>query len=167
MANGKLKQESIDCDEAFSLVVKPTTIRDMLHFATTQNWHLHQLDVQNAFLHGDLKETVYMHQPLGFWEPNKSDHVCLLRRLLYGLKQAPCTWNARFTTYAHIGFIQSVSDPSLFVMSRGKDFAYLLLYIDDIMLTTSTTTLVQSIIKPLNRSVLCQILVIFLISLVF
>nr|GEU50477.1 ribonuclease H-like domain-containing protein [Tanacetum cinerariifolium] len=64
VANGSSQQLGIDCDETFSLVVKPATIRTMLSLALTKHWPVYQLDVKNAFLNSDLSETVYMHQPL-------------------------------------------------------------------------------------------------------
>nr|GEY72982.1 putative reverse transcriptase, RNA-dependent DNA polymerase [Tanacetum cinerariifolium] len=64
------------------------TIRTVLSLAVFRNWPIHQLDVKNVFLHGRLSETLYMHQPPGFVDPNKPDYVCHLQRSLYGLKQA-------------------------------------------------------------------------------
>ncbi|CAA7037225.1 unnamed protein product [Microthlaspi erraticum] len=81
-ANGKSQELGVDCDEMFSPFVKPASVRTVLHVAVAKDWPLHQLDVKNAFLNGDLEETVYMHQPPGFVDPTKPDHVCLLRRSL-------------------------------------------------------------------------------------
>lgn len=151
VANGKSQQVGIDCDETFSPVVKPGTIRTVLHVALSRDWLLHQLDVKNAFLHGNLEETVYMFQPPGFVDPARPQDVCLLHKSLYGLKQAPRAWYQRFATYAtKIGFKQSKSDASLFVYNKGKEIAYLLLYVDDIGLTASTNTLLRSIITALH-----------------
>nr|GEX16605.1 ribonuclease H-like domain-containing protein [Tanacetum cinerariifolium] len=90
----------IDCDETFSPVVTSATIRTVLSLAVSRDWPIHQLDVKNVFLHGHLSDTVYMHQPLGFVDPNKPNYVCHLQRSLYGLKQAPCAWFQLFASYA-------------------------------------------------------------------
>ena len=123
-------------------MVKPATICVVLSIATSQSWPLHQLDVKNAFLHGELEETVYCTQPAGFVYDARPTHVCKLKKSLYGLKQAPRTWFLRFTKYLHtLGFISSKSDSSLFILHSHNATAYLLLYVDDIILIASTTTL--------------------------
>ena len=123
----------------------------MLSLALSKAWPIHQLDVKNAFLHGELKETVYMHQPLGFKDPDHPNHVCLLRKSLYGLKQAPRAWYKRFVDYvSSIGFSQSKSDKSLFIYKKGLEMAYILLYVDDIILTASSVALRKSIMLLLN-----------------
>ncbi|XP_060182837.1 uncharacterized mitochondrial protein AtMg00810-like [Lycium barbarum] len=92
-----------------------------------------------------------MHQPLGFRDPNFPDHVCLLKKSLYGLKQAPRAWYQRFTDFvATIGFSHSKSDHSLFIYRRGSDIAYILLYVDDIILTASSDNLRKSIMALLS-----------------
>ncbi|KAI3518344.1 hypothetical protein L1887_06964 [Cichorium endivia] len=151
--DGKTQQVGIDCGETFSPVVKPATIRTVLSLALSKSWSIHQLDVKNAFLHGDLNETVYMHQPLGFRDKSRPDHVCLLKKSLYGLKQASRAWYTRFAEHVtHIGFSQSLSDHSLFIYKHGGNMAYLLLYVDDIILTTSSDTLRLSIISQLSSA---------------
>nr|GEZ63092.1 ribonuclease H-like domain-containing protein [Tanacetum cinerariifolium] len=125
VANGSTQLEGIDVDETFSLVVKLGTIRTVLSLAASRHWLIHQLDVNNAFLHGDLSKTVYMHQSLGFQDSIHLDYVCLLQRSFYGLKQAP-----------ELGF-------------SGD------LYVDDIVLIASSKCLLQQkkyAIEILNRA---------------
>jgi hypothetical protein len=150
VGDGRSQIAGVDCDETFSPVVKPATIRTVLTIALSKSWPIHQLDVQNAFLHGDLHETVYMHQPLGFRDPHRPDYVCRLRKSLYGLKQAPRAWYQRFADFVStIGFQHSTSDHSLFIYRRGSDMAYILLYVDDIILITSSHDLRKSIMALL------------------
>ncbi|XP_056692048.1 uncharacterized mitochondrial protein AtMg00810-like [Spinacia oleracea] len=124
--------------------------RPVLILSLSKNWPIHQLDVKNAFLFGTLKETVYMHQALGFRDPKHPDHVCLLRKSLYDLKQAPRAWYRRFADYVtSLGFTNSKSDNSLFIYQQDGHMAYILLYVDDIILTASTHSLRLSIMAHL------------------
>jgi len=151
VVNGRCQQVGIDYDETFSLVVKPATIRVVLSIVVSKNWPIHQLDVKNAFLHGHLSKTVYMHQPPGFRDRNNPDHVCLLKKSLYGLKQAPRAWYQWFASFlSTIGFVNSKSDHSLFIYNHGHDTVYILLYVDDIILTTSSHFLHDTIITALR-----------------
>ncbi|XP_060170707.1 uncharacterized protein LOC132601648 [Lycium barbarum] len=94
-------------------VVKPATIRTILSLSLSKHWPIHQLDVKNAFLHGELKETVYMYQPMGFRDRTHPDYVWLLRKSLYGLKQAPRAWYRRFADFVFsLGFSNSRRSPS-------------------------------------------------------
>jgi hypothetical protein len=96
----------------------------VLSIAASHSWPIHQLDVKNAFLHGDLEETVYTHQPTGFIDPSTPDYVCLLQKSLYGLKQAPRVWHQRFATcVCKHGFTAAKSDASLFVFKDGVEMA--------------------------------------------
>ena len=92
-----------------------------------------------------------MHQPPGFVDSRYPHHVCLLQRSLYGLKQAPRAWFQRFAGYAiRVGFYHSRCDFSLFILRQGSQVAYLLIYVDDIILTASSTALLQQIIASLH-----------------
>jgi hypothetical protein len=108
--------------------------------------------VKNVFLHGTLWKTIYCSQPIGFVDPTQPDCVCLLNKSLYGLKQTSQAWYNQFTAYiTSLGFVEVKSDTSLFVFRRGTDTIYLLLYIDDIVLTASSAALLQWTISALKR----------------
>lgn len=152
VANGKSQKARVDFDETFSPFVKPATIRTVLKVGLAKNWMIHQLDVKNAFLQGNIDEKIYIHQPPDFQDANAPNHVCKLNKALYELKQAPRAWNARFASFiTNLGFVQSKSDMSLFVYRNKEDLAYLLLYVGDIMLTASSTHLIQSITTSLKQ----------------
>lgn len=152
VVRGFSQRPGVDFHQTFSPVVKPSTIRTVLHLAATRQWPVHQLDVKNAFLHGNLTEKVYCHQPAGFIDELHPDHVCLLVKSLYGLKQAPRAWFQRLGDYLRsIGFVSTGSDSSMFIFKQGADMAYLLVYVDDIILTASSTSLLHRVITQLCR----------------
>ncbi|GKV03485.1 hypothetical protein SLEP1_g15775 [Rubroshorea leprosula] len=142
VARGFSQMPGVDFEETFSPILKPTTLRLVLAFATTLEWPLRQLDVKNAFLHGKLKEMVYMTQPPGFEDPKYPHYVCQLNCSIYGLKQAPKAWFDTFTLYLlKMGFHCNQADSSFFVLHNPKGTAFLLVYVDDIVLTTSSDDL--------------------------
>ncbi|GJS31421.1 ribonuclease H-like domain-containing protein [Tanacetum coccineum] len=144
VANRRNQQQGIDYDKTFSPVVKLATIRTVLSLLVSCDWPIHQFDVKNAFLHGQLSKTVYMHQPPRFVDSARQDYVCHLQKLLYGLKQAPRAWFQRFASFAtRIDFQHSKTNASLFVYHHGFDITYLLLYVHDKILTASSTALLQ------------------------
>lgn len=89
VAKGYNQHSRLDYKETFSSVVKPATIRTFLTVVVMQGWHLRQLNIKNAFLNGQLTETIYMVQPPGFKDASKLKDVCKLNKVIYGLKQAP------------------------------------------------------------------------------
>jgi hypothetical protein len=108
--------------------------------------------VKNTFLHDTLSEIVFCYQSMGFTDPAHPDLVCRLHKSLYELKQAPRAWYSRFATYlTALGFLEAKSDTSLFIFCHDSDTVYLLLYVDDIFSTASSTELLRRTISALQR----------------
>ena len=116
------------------------TIRGFLAIAASKNGEVHQMDVHNAFLHGDLDEEVYMKVPPGF-KNDDPNLVCRLKKSLYGLKQAPRCWFAKLAmALKRYGFVQSYSDYSLFTLRRGAIQINELVYVDDLIISGNDST---------------------------
>lgn len=140
---GFSQKEGVDFDETFSPVVKIVTIRCVINLAFQQSWPIFQLDVNNAFLYGDIEETVYMKLPPGYFDEN-DNRVCRLKKSLYGLKQAPRQWNAKLSsTLLENGFVQSKKDYSLFTKNDSGVFVALLVYVDDIIITGNNVDAIE------------------------
>ena len=123
----------------------------ILTLALTYKRTLRLLDIQNAFLNGDLQEKVYMHQPPGFIDPHFPHHMCRLKKTLHGLKQAPRAWYDKLkTSLRSWGFQSSKSDTSLFFQYTTFDTLILLVYVDDIIVIASSTSQVQGFIVRLH-----------------
>jgi len=86
VARGFQQTLGLDYDETFAPVAHMTIDRTLIAVVAFSSWTISQMDVKNAFLHGDLNEEVYMQPPSGVNAP--PGYVCRLRRALYGLQQA-------------------------------------------------------------------------------
>lgn len=137
----------------FNPVVNPTTIHIILSLALTNNWEIRQLDVNNAFLNSYLQEKVYMAQPRGLEIHHDPPLVCELHKALYGLRQAPRAWFIKLNhRLLSLGFTPAKSDQSLFLRFTTTSKIYLLVYIDDILITRTDPNVVHHIVHQLNNA---------------
>lgn len=152
VARGFEQLAGVDYLETFSPVVKFSTIRLIFTLAATRQWSIQQIDINNAFLNGDLEETIYMTQPKGFEDPQFPSYVCKLNKSLYGLKQAPRAWYEKLRNHLYsLGFHRSTSDFSLFYKAADGKLLLILIYVDDILVTGDSSASVLEVIAQLNK----------------
>ena len=126
-------------DGTFAPVMQFETLHTFLAFTASMKWDIKQFDVKGAYLHGLLKESIFMDQPHGF--DNGLGCVCKLIQSLYGLHQAGNVWNRKFNeTMKNIGFIQLKADPCCYLRCQGKEFDILLIWVDNIISIATSTT---------------------------
>jgi hypothetical protein len=133
VARGFVQREGIDFDDTFAPVARMESVRLLFALAVQEGWRVHHMNVKSAFLNGDLKEEVYVHQPSGFAIPGK---VLRLRKALYGLRQAPRAWNAKLdSTFKGMGFGQSPHEAAIYRRGNGGNALLVGVYIDDLVIT--------------------------------
>ena len=134
VAKGNNQEYQINYNEVFSPVIRMLTIRILLSIANNNDLIIEQMDVNTAFLYGDLEEEVYMKIPKGVKTNNK---ICKLNKSLYGLKQASRCWNKNIDTYLkENGFRNVEADPCLYIKKKNNKVTYIALYVDDIIICT-------------------------------
>ncbi|GJS32426.1 putative ribonuclease H-like domain-containing protein [Tanacetum coccineum] len=138
VAKGFRQEEGLDFEESFAPVARLEAIRIFIANAASKNMTVYQMDVKTAFLNGELKEEVYVHQPEGFVDPERPHHVYRLKKALYGLKQAPRAWYDTLSKFLLAqGFSKGVVDPTLFIRKTGKHTLHVQIYVDDIIFAST------------------------------
>ncbi|CAN1181640.1 Retrovirus-related Pol polyprotein from transposon TNT 1-94 [Linum perenne] len=151
VAKGFTQIYGVDFLDTFSPVVKMNTVKLLLAVAAVKSWHLEQMDISNAFLHGDLEEEVYMELPQGIHGDHTQNAVCRLRKSLYGLKQASRQWFAKLTeALLKFGFTQSLLDYSLFTKSSSQGKLVMLVYVDDLIISGDNMDLINEVKRYLG-----------------
>nr|GEU82240.1 putative ribonuclease H-like domain-containing protein [Tanacetum cinerariifolium] len=121
VTQGHTQEKGIDYEEVFALVANIEAIRLFLAYASFMGFMVYQMDVKSAFLYGNIKEEVYVCQPLGFEDPDYRDKVYKVVKALYGLHQAPRVWYENLANYLlENGFQRGKIDQTLFI-KRQKD----------------------------------------------
>nr|GFC94046.1 retrovirus-related Pol polyprotein from transposon TNT 1-94 [Tanacetum cinerariifolium] len=134
VVRGYRQEEGLDFEESFAPVARMEDIRIFLAYVAHKSFIVFQMDVKTAFLHGSLKEDVYVCQPKGFIDPDHPSHVYKLKKALYGLKQAPKAWYdelSKFLLQNH--FFKGTIDPTLFIRRFHNDILVVQVYVDDII----------------------------------
>jgi hypothetical protein len=146
VAQGYTQKEGIDYEETFSPVAMLKSIRILLSIAAHLDYEIWQMDVKTAFLNGSLEENIYMKQPEGFIAKGQEHLVCKLKKSIYGLKQASRSWNIRFDEVIQsYGFVQSPDESCVYKKSDGNVVAFLVLYVDDILLIGNNKKVLSNI----------------------
>jgi Reverse transcriptase (RNA-dependent DNA polymerase) len=137
VAKGYTQTYGMNYQETFASVAKMNTVRILFSIAVNHNWTIYQLDVRNTFLQGTLNEEVYMTLPPGHEKEGDDTIVCKLHKLIYGLKQSPRAWYEKLSSYiTSCNFQISSADHSLFSKRGNNYIIIILLYVDDIIITS-------------------------------
>src|SRR3954454_11984294 len=129
------------------------SVRILLAIAAYFDYETWQMDVKTAFLNGKLTEDVYMTQPEGSVDPANADKVCKLQRSIYGLKQASRSWNLRFDeVVTGLGFIKNGRESCVYKKESGSSIAFLVLYVDDILLIGNDVKFLNTIKDSLKNN---------------
>ncbi|KAJ9566256.1 hypothetical protein OSB04_002222 [Centaurea solstitialis] len=144
VAKGYLQQPGIDFEEVFAPVARIETVRILIALAAAKGWELHHLDVKSAFLHGELQEQVYVHQPEGFVKKGHEDSVYKVVKALYGLRQAPRTWNMKLDgILKDMKFQRCIQEQAVYRRSIGADFIIVGVYVDDLDVTGTSLNIIS------------------------
>ena len=146
VAKGFRQVQGVNYNETFSPVAMLKSVRIILAIAAYFDYEIWQMDVKTAFLNGNLTEDVYMMQPEGFVDPTNAGKICKLQKSIYGLKQASRSWNIHFDEVVKgFGFIKNEEEACVYKKESGSSVAFLILYVDDILLIGNNIPMLESI----------------------
>jgi len=152
VAKGYAQTYGIDYEETYSPIAKITTVRAIIAMAIAKGWFLHQMDVNNVFLHGGLHEEMYMEQPPSYVDQTHLNLVCRLKKVLYGLKQAPRFWSDKIGQYlVTSGFQTSNAEFSLYVKKTDHGIIIIVIYVDDLIITKDSDVDIFDLKKLLKQ----------------
>nr|GEX10584.1 hypothetical protein [Tanacetum cinerariifolium] len=131
---GYHQKEGLDFEESFAPIARMEAIKIFLAYAAYKSFTVFQMGVKTAFLHGTLKEDVYVCQPEGFIDADHPSHVYKLKKALYGLKQALRAWYDELSMFLlQNHFFKGTIDPTLFIRCFDNDILVVQVYVDDII----------------------------------
>ena len=153
VAKGFSQKAGIDYAETYSPVVKLKSFRELCAIAVERDMHIHHMDVSTAFLHGELKEDIYMYPPEGSTPPEGcTGSVWKLNKTIYGLKQSPRCWNERLDKFlSTIGFSRLLSDFGVYSRGTGDSQVLMVVYVDDLGIASSSLPALETV-----KSFLCS-----------
>lgn len=156
VAKGYTQKEGLDYTDTFSPVAKMATVKLLLKVSASKKWFLTQLDISNAFLNGELEEEIFMKLPEGYaarqGDSLPSNAVCRLKKSIYGLKQASRQWFKKFSaSLVSFGFLKAHGDHTLFVKGIGDEFVAVLVYVDDIVIASTSNEVAASLTNALKE----------------
>ena len=150
VARGFEQLYGLEYTEKFAAVIKQQAFKIIFAIATIKGYIIWKIDIKSAFTHGDLAETIYIHQPEGFIDPKHPQKALLLNKALYGLKQAANVWYTLLSKeIKNLGFIQLLTDTCVYY-NRSKD-TIIIVYVDDIAITGPEKEYIRLIIKKLKE----------------
>lgn len=153
VAQGFSQSPGVDFDETWSPTARWNSIRTLLALAASEKLDVYQLDIDSAYLYGELDEEIYMKQPEGFVDAKHPDWVLRLKRALYGLKQSGRVWNSEIHRYLlGLGFVQNPADPCIYsIIHKDGTKSYLGLYVDDIIICCCGRDYMNWIVMKLEK----------------
>jgi transposase InsO family protein len=144
VAKGFTQTYGVDYRETFAPVLRTESLRYLIAYAAENNLEIHHMDVETAFLNGELNEEIYMELPEGY-EGDKQNSVCKLNKTLYGLKQASREWNVKFTQeLKDQGFEQTMTDPCVFTRGVGPEKVLLGVFVDDNIIVGRSQNIIEA-----------------------